>query len=144
MVFFPHMNVRYDPFILVIFLIIIEKNDKLLSTFCYYFSSVFSIRDNLLTRRIQSFCINMLTDQVIIIPYISYITLGSVALIISLMVLFKFAARDNRFLSNSELYIYSRPDVNQRKNNVNKKQLKDTFLIPKSITVADSIATSNE
>jgi len=86
----------------------------------------------------------MLTDQVIIIPYISYITLGSVALIISLMVLFKFAARDNRFLSNSELYIYSRPDVNQRKNNVNKKQRKDTFVIPKSITVADSIATSNE
>jgi hypothetical protein len=85
----------------------------------------------------------MVTDQVIIIPYISYITLGSVAFIIILMVLFKLAARDHRFLSNSELYIYSRPDVNQRKNNVNKNQRKNTFLAPKSITVADSIPTLN-
>jgi len=85
----------------------------------------------------------MLTDQVIIIPYVSYITLGCVALIISLMVLFKLATRDNRFLSNSELYIYSRPDLNQRKNNVNKQQRKNTFLSPKSATTTDNIAISN-
>jgi hypothetical protein len=85
----------------------------------------------------------MRTNQEVIIPYISYITLGTVALIISLMILFKIAARDNRFLSNSELYIYSRPSFNQRKNNVNNKQRKNTFLAPKSITVTDSIAISN-
>jgi hypothetical protein len=83
----------------------------------------------------------MITTQEIIIPYISYITLGSVVLIISLMVLFKIAARDNRLSSNSELYIYSRPDVNQRKNNVNKKQRKETFLAPKSPTTVDNTLT---
>ncbi len=85
----------------------------------------------------------MRINQEVIIPYASYITLGSVALIISLMILFKIAARDNRYLSNSELYIYSRPDLNQRKNNANKKQRKNTFLAPKSTTATDSIPTSN-
>jgi len=85
----------------------------------------------------------MRTNREVITPYISYITLGTVALIISLMILFKLAARDNRFLSNSELYIYSRPDLNQRKNNVNKQQRKNTFLSPKSATTTDNIAISN-
>ncbi len=74
----------------------------------------------------------MHTAQKAIIPYVSYITLGAVVFIISLMVLFKFAARDNRYLSNSELYIYSRPELNQRKNNANKKQRQNTFFAPKS------------
>jgi hypothetical protein len=81
----------------------------------------------------------MSSAQEVIVPYVSYITLGSVALVIILMILFKIAARDNRFLSNSELYIYSRPELNQRKNNANKKQRKDSFLAPKSATMADSI-----
>jgi hypothetical protein len=85
----------------------------------------------------------MLTNQDIITPYISYITLGIVLLIISLMILFKFAARDNRLTSNSDLYIYSRPDINQRKNNANKKQRKDTFLSTTSpVTTANNSVIS--
>ncbi|CAF0726753.1 unnamed protein product [Adineta ricciae] len=76
----------------------------------------------------------------LIIPYASYISLGLVALIIISMVLFKLAARDNRFLFNSELYIYSRPDPNQRKNQVNKKQRVNTFLSPKPTPAAESCA----
>lgn len=83
----------------------------------------------------------MNTYQEVMTPYISYITLGSVSLIISLMILFKLAARDNKFLSDSDLYIYSRPDVNQRKNNVNKIQRKNTFLTPKSTTTSERIRT---
>ncbi|CAF0750420.1 unnamed protein product [Adineta ricciae] len=82
-----------------------------------------------------------MTDRIneyLIIPYVSYIALGLVALIIISMVLFKLAARDNRFLFNSELYIYSRPDPNQRKNQVNKKQRVNTFLSPKPTPTADS------
>ncbi len=85
----------------------------------------------------------MLTKQDVIIPYISYITLGSVALIITLMILFKLAVRDHRFLSNSELHIYSRPDLDQRKNNVQKKPRRNTLLIPKSTTATESMPTSN-
>ena len=83
----------------------------------------------------------MYTDQKdIIVPYVSYIALGIVALVIILMILFKFAARDNRYSSNSELYIYSRPETNQRKNNANKKPRKNTFLAPpKPATKEDSI-----
>lgn len=81
----------------------------------------------------------MKTAQEVIVPYISYITLGCVVLVISLMILFKIAARDNRFLSNSELYIYSRPDLQQRKNNLVKKQRKNTFLSPVSSSTDESV-----
>lgn len=80
----------------------------------------------------------MATKEQVIVPYISYITLGCVGLVISLMILFKIAARDNRFLSNSELYIYSRPDLQQRKNNLVKKQRKNTFLAPVSSATDES------
>jgi len=69
-----------------------------------------------------------LSEQTIT-PYVSYVTLGSVILIVCLMVLFKLAARDHRYLSNSELYIYARPDDNQRKNNMNKKPRRNTSLL---------------
>ncbi len=86
----------------------------------------------------------MYTNQEdIIVPYVSYIALGIVALVIVLMVLFKFAARDNRYLSNSELYIYSRPEINQRKNNANKQPRKNTFLAPKSATTEHSIPSTD-
>ncbi|CAF2336792.1 unnamed protein product [Rotaria sp. Silwood2] len=85
----------------------------------------------------------MRTGKELIIPYVSYITLGIVALIIILMVLFKIAARDNRFLSNSELYIYSQPDLNQRKHNANKKQRKNTFLASKSAKLTNTTPSSN-
>ncbi len=83
----------------------------------------------------------MRINQEFIVPYVSYITLGIVAVVIVLMVSFKFVARDNRFLSDSELYIYSRPEVNQRKNNANKKQRPNTFFGPKSTPTSDSIPT---
>ena len=84
----------------------------------------------------------MYTSEQVIIPYISYITLGCVALMISLMILFKIAARGNRFPSNSELYIYSRPDLQQRKHNPAKKQRKNTFLSPVSSATNENIPTS--
>jgi hypothetical protein len=83
----------------------------------------------------------MRVKQELIVPYVSYITLGIVAVVIVVMVSFKLVARDNRFLSDSELYIYSRPELNQRKNNANKKQRPNTFLAPKSTTTSDSITT---
>ncbi len=83
----------------------------------------------------------MRVKQELIVPYVSYITLGIVAVVIVVMVSFKLVARDNRFLSDSELYIYSRPELNQRKNNANKKQRPNTFLEPKSTTTSDSIPT---
>lgn len=86
----------------------------------------------------------MPTEKELIIPYVSYITLGIVALVIVLMVLFKLAARDNRFLSNSELYIYSQPDRNQRKHNANKKQRKNTFLARISTRPTHSTPASSE
>jgi hypothetical protein len=83
------------------------------------------------------------TQDEVIIPYVSYITLGIVVLTIVLMVLIKLAARDDRFLSNSELYIYSRPETNQRKNNANKKQRKNTFLTPKTTSITNGVLLSD-
>ena len=85
----------------------------------------------------------MCTGPELIVPYVSYITLGIVLFVITSMVLFKLATRDNRFLSNAELYIYSRPELNQRKNNAHNKQRQDTFLRPNFITTSDSIPLSD-
>ncbi|CAF3638323.1 unnamed protein product [Rotaria socialis] len=96
-----------------------------------------------LAQEIQSYCIRMRPENGLIVPYISYITLGMVTFIIILMVVFKVVARDNQFLSNSQLYIYSQPDLNQRIHNANKKHHKNNFLSSKSNKPLNSVPESN-
>ncbi|CAF1224712.1 unnamed protein product [Rotaria magnacalcarata] len=96
-----------------------------------------------LAQEIQSYCIRMRPENDLIVPYISYITLGMVTFIIILMVAFKVAARDSQFLSNSQLYIYSQPDLNQRIHNANKKHHKNNFLSLKSNKPLNNVSESN-
>ena len=61
----------------------------------------------------------------LIVPYASYITLAIVGVVIVLMLSIKLAWREHRFLSESDLVIFSQPEYHSRKNQSNSRGDKD-------------------